>query len=230
MTQDLDLSVSGFRTGEWSMAGNYSPSEWLQLHNRAAASYINSEWSREMLLGVAARRRSLFALARGRVLDVGCGYGINFPYLTNATEVIGVDFSPVMLAKGRQRIRGRGITAPVQLRQGEAEALDFPDNSFHTVISSLSTCSFFDPLAALQEMRRVCKPNGQILLIEHGRSSWAWLGRYQDRHAQEQLEQGGCRWNQEPQELVKQAGLKILDAQRYLFGVFYAMRADPAKR
>ncbi len=206
---------------------NYSRNDWLGLHNRAARDYINSEWSREVVLGVARKRKALFSQAVGRVLDVGCGYGINFPYLTHATHITGIDFSPVMLGKARQLLSASRI--PVDLREGDAEALDFPDNTFDTVISSLSTCSFFNPLLALQEMRRVSKPDGQILLIEHGRSSWNWLGKYQDDHMHEQIEQGGCRWNQEPQELVKQAGLEIVSAKRELFGVFHSMRVSPAK-
>jgi ubiquinone/menaquinone biosynthesis C-methylase UbiE len=210
------------------MVGNYSRNDWLRLHNRAAAAYINSEWSREKLLGVASRRKQLFARATGRVLDVGCGYGINFPYLTHASQIVGVDFSPVMLANARQRLRNSGI--PVDLREADAEALEFPGDSFDTVISSLSTCSFFDPLKALREMRRVCKAGGQILLLEHGRSSWDLIGNYQDRHVQDQIEQGGCRWNQEPQKLVEQSGLRILSAERHFFGVFHIMVIAPAKR
>jgi ubiquinone/menaquinone biosynthesis C-methylase UbiE len=209
------------------MMRNYSRNDWLGLHNRAARDYINSEWSREVLLGVRRKRKALFSHATGRVLDVGCGYGINFPHLINASHITGVDFSPVMLEKAREIAAESSI--PVVLREADAEALDFPDNSFDTVISSLSTCSFFNPIAALQEIRRVCKPDGQILLIEHGRSSWNWLGRYQDRHVHEQIQQGGCRWNQEPQELVEQAGLKILSAKRDLFGVFHTMTVSPSK-
>jgi len=209
------------------MPNNKSHDEWLRIHNRAAGDYINSEWSREVLLGVAKKRKKLFSQAAGRVLDVGCGYGNNFPYLIHATHITAIDFSPVMLEKAREMARRSKV--PVDLRQGDAEALDFPDNSFDAVISSLSTCSFFDPLIALQEMRRVCKPDGQILLIEHGRSSWNWLGKYQDRHVHEQIEQGGCRWNQEPQELVEEAGLDIINAERNLLGIFHMMTVSPAK-
>jgi ubiquinone/menaquinone biosynthesis C-methylase UbiE len=206
---------------------NKSYDEWRRIHNRAARDYINSEWSREVLFGVAKKRRKLFSLAMGKVLDVGCGYGNNFPYLINATHLTGIDFSRVMLEKARETAHRSNIT--VDLREGDAESLDFPDNSFDTVISSLSTCSFFDPIASLQEMRRVCKADGKIMLIEHGRSSWKWLGNYQDRHVQEQIEQGGCRWNQEPQELIREAGIKILHADRALFGIFHSITASPAK-
>jgi ubiquinone/menaquinone biosynthesis C-methylase UbiE len=204
-----------------------SRTDWLRIHNRAARDYINSEWSREVLLGVAKERKKLFAQAAGDVLDVGCGYGMNFRHLTHAKSITGIDFSPVMLDKARESMRGTAIK--VDLREGDAEALVFPDNSFDTVISALSTCSFYDPLKALKEIRRVCKPDGRILLIEHGRSTWEWLGKYQDKHVQEQIEQGGCRWNQEPQELVKEAGLNILRAERTLLGVFHTMIVSPAK-
>lgn len=209
------------------MLNNKSHAEWLKIHNRAAWDYINSEWSREVLLGVRKKRKNLFSPVTGNVLDVGCGYGMNFPYLNQATRITGIDFSPVMVEKAREV--ARRFKVAIEIHQGDAEALDFPDNSFDTVISTLSTCSFYDPIAALKEMRRVCKAAGQILLIEHGRSSWGWIGHYQDRHLHEMIEQGGCRWNQEPQDLVKEAGLHILRAKRDLFGIFHTMTVSPTK-
>ena len=143
------------------MQNHRSRNDWLKIHNRAARDYINSEWSREILFGVAKQRKKFFAQASGDVLDVGCGYGMNFPYLTNATSITGVDFSRVMLDKARETMRGSAIK--VDLHEGDAEALEFPDNSFDTVISSLSTCSFYNPIKALQEIQRVSKPNGKII-------------------------------------------------------------------
>jgi len=209
------------------MLNDKSRSDWQQIHNRAARDYINSEWSREVLLGVAKKRKKLFAQASGDVLDVGCGYGMNFPYLTHARSITGIDFSSVMLDKAREIMRGSAIK--VDLREGDAEALVFADNSFDTVISTLSTCSFYNPIKALREIQRVCKPDGKILLIEHGRSTWEWVGKYQDKHVHQQIEQGGCRWNQEPQELVQEAGLSILQAERTLLGIFHTLVVSPAK-
>jgi len=206
---------------------NKTRSDWLRIHNRAAIDYKNSEWSREYLFGVRKKRKQLFAESRGNVLDVGCGYGMNFPHLTQATSITGIDFSPVMLDSAHKYTQQLGLK--VDLRLGDAEALEFADNTFDTVISTLSTCSFYNPLTALQEMRRVCKPEGKILLVEHGRSSWEWLGRYQDNHVHEQIELGGCRWNQEPQELVKGAGIHIISAERTLLGIFHTIMASPAK-
>jgi len=209
------------------MRQNKSYNEWLSIHNRAARDYMNSEWSTEVFLGVAKKRKALFSKATGNVRDVGCGYDINFPYLSNADHITGIDFSPVMIKKANEMARKSKV--PVEVRLGDAEALDFPDNSFDAVISSLSTCSFYDTPKALKEMQRVCKPDGKILLIEHGRSNWDWLGRYQDQTVHQQIEQGGCRWNQEPQELVKEAGLRILKADQALLGIFHTLIVSPSK-
>lgn len=209
------------------MENDMSHAEWRDIHERAARDYRRGARVRETLFGVRRLRRRLFGQATGQVLDVGCGYGANVAYLPNASHITGVDFSAVMLkmAKTHADQLGRDVT----LVEGDAEALDFPDSSFDTVVSALSTCSFPHPVTALQEMRRVCKPGGQILLLEHGRSSCEWLGRYQDRHADEQIAQSGCRWNQEPQEVIAAAGLAIVGAHRTGLGVLHTIQATPNK-
>jgi ubiquinone/menaquinone biosynthesis C-methylase UbiE len=207
------------------MEKDMTRAESQRIHDRAAHNYRRGAWVRETLLGVGRLRRQLFAQAIGQVLDVGCGYGANFAYLPNATHITGVDFSPVMLGMARERANQLGLD--VTLMEGDAEALDFPDASFDTVISALSTCSFQNPIIALHEMRRMCKPGGQILLLEHGRSSWEWLGRYQDRHVDDIIAQGGCRWNHESQAVVTAAGLRILAAHRTGLGILHTIQATP---
>jgi ubiquinone/menaquinone biosynthesis C-methylase UbiE len=202
-------------------------SEWRRIHNGAASGYKAGEWFRESLLSVKARRKKLFSQASGNVLDVACGYGLNFDHLGSASSISAVEFSPVMLAMAREHARSLGLH--VNLSEGNAEALDFPDHSFDTVISSLATCSFQNPIAALREMQRVCKPDGRILLLEHGRSNREWLGSYQDRHAASEIAHSGCHWNQEPQELARAAGLKIVEVERTFLGVLHAIKARPGK-
>jgi ubiquinone/menaquinone biosynthesis C-methylase UbiE len=205
------------------MHRHFDYDEWLAIHEKAAPDYRAGEWVREVACGVGNMRRDLFARAEGRVLDVGCGYGMNFAYLPGATHVTGIDFSPTMLAMARGHAARLGIQA--DLRRGDAERLDFEDGSFDTVISALSTCSFFNPVEALREMKRVVRPGGRVLLVEHGRSDWPWLGRYMDRQTVSQIENGGCRWNQEPQDLVDEAGLRIVEARRRFAGVFHSIEA-----
>jgi ubiquinone/menaquinone biosynthesis C-methylase UbiE len=209
------------------MEKNIPRAEWQRIHDRAAHDYWRGAWIRETLFGVGRLRRQLFAQAKGQVLDVGCGYGANFSYLTNATHITGVDFSSMMLELAREH--ANQLDLDVTLVEGDAEALDFPDDAFDTVISALSTCSFQNPVTALQEIRRVCKPGGQILLLEHGRSSWEWLGRYQDRHVNAMVAQSGCRWNHEPQEVIAAAGLGIITAHRTGLGVLHTIQALPKK-
>jgi len=106
---------------------NKSYVEWRSIHNRAAGDYINSEWSREKLFGVAKKRKKLFTEATGSVIDVGCGYGNNFPYLIHAAHMTGIDFSRMMLDRAHES--ASRLSVPIDLREGGAEAFDFPDNS-----------------------------------------------------------------------------------------------------
>ena len=172
-------------------------------------------------------RRRLFGRAGGRVLDVACGTGVNFPYLPPDVDLVGIDLSPAMVARARERVAGLGLDAEV--RQGDATDLPFEDDGFDTVISSLSTCTFPDPIAVLREMDRVCAPDGVILLLEHGRSSVGPVARFQDWWAPRHFEKHGCRWNQEPADLVAEAGLEAVAVDRALLGVVTSMVVRPTR-
>ena len=116
----------------------------------------------------------------------------------------------------------------VELAVMDAERLEFPDGSFDTVVSTLSTCTFPNPVSALQEIKRVCRPNGRILLLEHGHSNVPWLARFQDRNEyQHYQDHAGCRWNQDPLQLVRSAGIKILNSKRSILGMFHSIEATP---
>jgi ubiquinone/menaquinone biosynthesis C-methylase UbiE len=125
------------------------------------------------------------------------------------------------------RNRAAKLSMRVSFLVADAEALPFADKSFDTVVSSLSTCTFPNPVAALEDMARVCRTSGKILLLEHGRSDRGWLGRWQDHHADKFAKPFGCHWNREPLELTKSAGLKIIRSHRSFFGVFHRIEAEP---
>jgi len=171
-------------------------------------------------------REPLFSKASGRVLDVACGTGVNFPYLPDSVDLVGVDLSPEMLAGARQQLDGLELDG--ELHEMDAQALAFEDDSFDTVISSLSTCTFPDPVAALREMDRVCNPDGKILLLEHGRSDVEPIGRLQDWRADSHYESMGCRLTQEPMEHVAAAGLRVREVRTALFGIVTAVEAEPS--
>lgn len=203
--------------------------ETIQTEFDAMASTYNRKlWVDENVLGIKRLRKQLMPLAAGDVLDVACGTGLNFPWFGQIDSLTAVDLSAEMLAIAIAAAAEAGIAADLQVM--DAESLTFVDNSFDTVVSSLSTCTIPDPIAALREMSRVCKPTGQILLVEHGRSSLRPFAYYQDRYARAHYEKSaGCRWNQEPDQLVMAAGLRIHKSRRATFGVFYAIQAVPTK-
>ena len=98
-TNDL---VNETRKADVNLHRFISDDRWRRIHDDSARDYKSGEWFREKILGVGRKRRELFSLAIGNVLDVGCGYGSNFEYLTNATRITGVDMSPVMLDMARE--------------------------------------------------------------------------------------------------------------------------------
>lgn len=200
--------------------------EIRRAYDEFAPNYRRYAWFENTLLGLNRQRRRLMGRASGAILDVACGTGENFTYLPAASRITAVDLSPGMVAQAERRAHELG--RPIQTLTMDASALQFPDDSFDTVVSALATCTFPDPIAALKEMERVCKPDGRILLLEHGRSRVDWIGRYQDRRAHSHFQAAGCRWNQEPVGIVKAAGLEILSANRSFFGVFHTMEITVA--
>lgn len=189
-----------------------------------AEAYESRMWFDQTILGVARGRRRLMSQAQGRILDVACGTGLNFPMFPTSSEVIAIDLSPRMLQMAQQKAKALHLN--VQTRLMDAQQLEFPSSSFDTVTSSLSTCTFPDPVEALKEMKRVCREGGRILLLEHGHSSVRWLANFQDRNVLKHYRQSaGCRWNQDPLDLVHAAGLTVLNSRRFGLGMFHTIVA-----
>ncbi|RDI72977.1 class I SAM-dependent methyltransferase [Halopelagius longus] len=181
------------------------------------------DWLDRFLTGRYRRRQ--FGTAQGRVLDVACGTGANFRYLPESVELVGIDVSPEMLANARAKLDELGRDGT--LREMDAQDLDFDDDEFDTVVSSLSTCTFPDPVAALREMSRVCKPSGRILLVEHGKSDFGPFARFQEWRADAHYRKMGCRWTQEPLELVAAADLPVVRSDTAIFGIITTIEARP---
>jgi ubiquinone/menaquinone biosynthesis C-methylase UbiE len=198
--------------------------EISQKYDRFARWYDWVEGIPEVL-GVNRLRHRIVQHASGNVLEVAIGTGKNLPYYPSGCRVIGVDASKEMLAVAQNR--ASRLQLEISFLLANAEALPFSDKTFDSVVSSLSTCTFPDPVTALREMARVCRRTGKVLLLEHGRSDREWLARFQDRTADRHAKQLGCHWNRNSLELVKRAGLKINNAQRIFFGVFNQIEAAP---
>jgi ubiquinone/menaquinone biosynthesis C-methylase UbiE len=144
--------------------------------NRAAKTLDTKDRGEEVRYG--PYKRELFGKARGRTLLVAAGTGIDFKYLPSGLEVTAIDFSPRMLSFAEKRL-GEGAS-PVTLLEADVTALDFPDASFDTVLTSCTFCSVPDPVRGLREIRRVLRDDGRLLMFEHVRASNPWLGFMMD--------------------------------------------------
>lgn len=128
---------------------------------------------------IMAQRAKLVPLASGDVLELGVGGGANLGLYdrSRVTSLAGIDPSPELMEMARAKLAG----APADLRLGKAEALPFADGAFDTVVTTFTLCSVDDQARVLAEARRVLKPGGRLLFLEHGRSPDAgpriWQGR-----------------------------------------------------
>ena len=175
------------------------------------------------LLGLGRLRHRLLQRASGKILEVAVGTGKNLTHYSRDYPFAAVDLSRGMLDAARRRCNRLSLNVSLLLM--DAEALGFQDKSFDTVVSSLTVCTFPNPVHALREMARVCRLDGRVFLLEHGRSDRKWLARWQDRRDDRHAKQLGCHWNREPLELVRQAGLTVVAARRTFFGIFHVLEA-----
>ncbi len=103
----------------------------------------------------------------GRVLEVGVGTGLSLPHYRSDLEVTGIDLSPEMLEKAQDRVQNKNMTNVDDLLVMDASKLDFPDNSFDTVVAMFVMTVVPDAEAVMKELQRVCAPGGEVLLVNH---------------------------------------------------------------
>lgn len=195
-----------------------------RVYDRIAAVYDVVEAPMDWLGGTARRRRVLDP-ARGRVLEVGVGTGRNLDLYPPGLELVGIDLSQRMLDRARARARRLGLA--VELRKADVEALPFPDGSFDTVTATCVFCSVADPVRGLREVRRVLKPDGAALLLEHVRPRGAVIGRLADLVSPVTRRLVGPELNRRTEENVERAGLRIERVRRD--GVWREMVARAAR-
>ena len=149
--------------------------------------------------------------ARGVVLEAGIGSGLNIPFYTNAvTKLYGIDPSAELLALARDNAAAASF--PIELIRGSAERVPLPAESIDTVVITWSLCSIHDPAAALSEMRRVLRPGGALIFVEHGLSSDPHVRKWQNRLTPFWRPcAGGCHLNRKIDDLVRDAGFAIND-------------------
>ncbi|SDS82980.1 class I SAM-dependent methyltransferase [Microlunatus soli] len=155
--------------------------------------------------------------AEGRTLEVAIGTGLNLPWYPAGVDLVGVELSPRMLQVARQRATALGLS--VDLREGTADALDLADNSFDTVICTIALCAIPDDQRAVQEMIRVLRPGGKLILVDHVSSSHGGLRFLQRTLELWSIRHAGEHFTRRPIKHLYAAGLHIDHQDRYLAGI-----------
>jgi ubiquinone/menaquinone biosynthesis C-methylase UbiE len=158
---------------------------------------------------LAAYRGRIIPSADGRVLEIGIGSGLNLPfYSRNVEHVIGLEPSPRLLAMAR-RVEQAGCGS-IELIEGSAEAIPLKDASVDTVVTTWTLCSIPDAPRALRDMRRVLRPGGRLLFVEHGHAPDPKVVWWQDRLTPVWKRLGGgCHLNRAIGTLIKDAGFQF---------------------
>ncbi|MEV6846516.1 class I SAM-dependent methyltransferase [Actinoplanes sp. NPDC051411] len=154
--------------------------------------------------------------ARGDVLEVAVGTGLNLALYPPEARLTGVDLSPEMLAWARSRSAALGRA--IELKEADVEALPFDDGAFDTVVCTLAMCAVPDERTALLEMCRVLRPGGLLLLLDHIGSNWwpIWAGqRLLEIYT---IPHGGEHMTRRPRPIVEGAGLLIEESERLKAG------------
>ena len=152
-------------------------------------------------------RKMVWQQAKGKVLEVGVGTGKNIEYYPESITVIAIDFSEKMLEKAKAK--AEQFHKIVDLRLMDAQKLEFPDETFDTVITTCVFCSDPDPVKGLKEIQRVLKKDGQIIMLEHVRSKMPFVGTIMDLLNPVVVRMVGANINRNTVENLRKAGLKI---------------------
>jgi ubiquinone/menaquinone biosynthesis C-methylase UbiE len=185
-------------------------------YDRQAFGYDLKDMPMELF--ARALRRRLWAKIEGaRVLEVGVGTGRNLAYHPRQSGVAAIDISPKLLAKAARKARKKG--RPVELGLMDAQRLAFGDGSFDSAAATFVFCSVPDPLVGLAEVRRVLKPGGRFLLLEHVRSQNGVLGWLMDRLNPMFVRLSGANINRDTVGNVAKAGFEVVAVGSHMGGL-----------
>ncbi|HEV2356791.1 MAG TPA: class I SAM-dependent methyltransferase [bacterium] len=152
-------------------------------------------------------RKRVVGSARGRVLEIGAGSGLNLPFYGSVREILALEPVPRLIAMAR---RATSATVPVTFIEGSAEAIPLEDGTVDTVVTTWTLCSIPDADVALHEMRRVLRPGGRLVFVEHGLATEENVRRWQDRLTPLwRRVSGGCHLNRPIRAMIEGSGFRL---------------------
>ncbi len=181
----------------------------IKRYNRIAPFFDVMEGLMEWALLSNWRKKIWNKVSGKKILEIGVGTGKNFPFYPVDKEISAIDFSDNMLTRARKKAGQEQIKVDLSLM--DVENLNFADNSFDTVICTFVFCSVPNPGQGLQEIYRVCKPGGQVLLLEHVLSSRPFVAVIMNFLNPIALIIAGANINRKTVETVQQCGFKSVD-------------------
>jgi ubiquinone/menaquinone biosynthesis C-methylase UbiE len=193
-----------------------------RIYDRIAPHYDQlNRWFERLLYG--GGHEWVMSRVRGCVLEIGVGTGRNLPLYPRDVQVIGIDISAGMLQVAQERAAGLGVEA--DLRLGDAQALDFSDNTFDTVVSTLALGSIPDERRAVAEAARVLRPGGRLLLLEHVRSPNRVICAGQRIFDPLFVRFHADHLLREPADAIAHTGLELIQQHRSKWGIVELLEA-----
>jgi len=174
-------------------------------YNRVSKIYDILEQPMEVMTMSKWREKLIKNIEGPKILEVGVGTGKNLLIYPNKLEITGIDFSENMLEKANQKIKGKENITLIEM---DAQKMSFADNTFDTIVTSCVFCSVPDPVEGLKEMRRVCRHDGKIIMLEHMRSHHNIVGKFMDVVNFIPLHTWGANINRETIANILKAGFK----------------------
>jgi len=201
---------------------------------------LYDKWIFPWLVDIAMRNREatryrsiIVPRATGQVLEIGIGSGLNLPFYDESVEkVYGLDPAEELIAMAKKK--ARDVSVPVTFLSHAGEAIPLNDHCIDTIVMTWTLCSIPHPATALTEMRRVLKPQGRLLFVEHGLAPDPRVQRWQNRlNGAWSRMSGGCNINREIDQLIRSSGFRIVELDKEyakgprLMSFMYRGRAEP---